>query len=120
MLRCERLARQWHARGQGFKSPQLHQAQRIGRTPAQGRLSADCQQITPCGRNNALSAARFRRLQLQGGGTGNFAGDTVAEVADQARHGVGRVCDSDSLGMGFLAHTVLSLDDEPSPNLKIQ
>jgi hypothetical protein len=24
MLRCERLARQWHARGQGFKSPQLH------------------------------------------------------------------------------------------------
>ena len=36
----------WHARGQGFKSPQLHQAQRIGRVPAQGRLSADCQQIT--------------------------------------------------------------------------
>ena len=24
MWRCERLARQWHARGQGFKSPQLH------------------------------------------------------------------------------------------------
>jgi hypothetical protein len=29
VLRCEQLARQWHARGQGFKSPQLHQAQRI-------------------------------------------------------------------------------------------
>jgi hypothetical protein len=40
----------WHARGQGFKSPQLHQAQRIGRTPAQSRLSADCQQITVRGR----------------------------------------------------------------------
>ena len=53
----------WHARGQGFKSPQLHQAQRIGSTPTQGRLSADCQQITPCGGNNALSVARFRRLQ---------------------------------------------------------
>ena len=26
MLRRERVARQWHARGQGFKSPQLHQA----------------------------------------------------------------------------------------------
>jgi len=63
VMGCERLARQWHARGQGFKSPQLHQAQRIGSTPTQGRLSADCQQITPCGRNNALSAARFRRLQ---------------------------------------------------------
>ena len=59
----EVAARAWHARGQGFKSPQLHQAQRISRTPAQGRLSADCQQITPCGGNNALSAARFRRLQ---------------------------------------------------------
>jgi len=62
-LRREPPAHQWHARGQGFKSPQLHQAQRIGRAPAQGRLSADCQQITPCGGNNALSAARFRRLQ---------------------------------------------------------
>ena len=31
----------WHARGQGFKSPQLHQAQRIGSTPAR----AVCPQI---------------------------------------------------------------------------
>src|SRR5215217_1566627 len=62
---CERPARQWHARGQGFKSPQLHQAQRISSAPAQGRLSADCQQITPCGRNNALRAAGIRRLQAQ-------------------------------------------------------
>jgi hypothetical protein len=38
----------WHARGQAFKSPQLHQAFRIGRSPAQGLLSADCQQITFC------------------------------------------------------------------------
>jgi hypothetical protein len=52
----------WHARGQGFKSPQLHQAQRIGSTPAQGRLSADCQQVTPCDGLNTLSADRFGRL----------------------------------------------------------
>jgi hypothetical protein len=45
----------------------------------------------------------------------NFTGDTVAEVADQARHGIRRVCDSDSLVVGFLAHTGLSLDDDPSP-----
>jgi hypothetical protein len=31
----------WHARGQGVKSPQLHQAQPISRSPAQGRVSAD-------------------------------------------------------------------------------
>jgi hypothetical protein len=45
----------------------------------------------------------------------NFAGDTVAEVADQACHGIQRVCDSDSLVVGFLAHTGLTLDDKPSP-----
>jgi hypothetical protein len=52
---------------------------------------------------------------LKGGALANFAGDTVAEVADQARHGIQRVCDSDSLVMGFLAHTGLSLDNESSP-----
>ena len=45
----------------------------------------------------------------------NFAGDTVAEVADQAHQGIQRICASDSLVVGFLAHTGLSLDDEPSP-----
>jgi hypothetical protein len=38
--------------------------------------------------------------------------DTVAELADQAQHGIQRVCDSDSLVVGFLAHTGLTLDDE--------
>jgi hypothetical protein len=33
----------------------------------------------------------------------NFAGDTVAEVADQAQHGIQRVCASDSLVLGVLA-----------------
>jgi hypothetical protein len=59
MLGRERPARLWHARGQGFKSPQLHQAQHIGSTAAQGRLSADCQQITSSERWNALSADPF-------------------------------------------------------------
>jgi DDE superfamily endonuclease len=45
----------------------------------------------------------------------NFAGDSMAEVADHAQHGIQRVCDSDSLAMGFLAHTGLSLGDQPSP-----
>jgi DDE superfamily endonuclease len=45
----------------------------------------------------------------------NCTGDTIAEVADQAQHGIQRVRDSDSLVVGFLAHTGLSLDTEPSP-----
>jgi hypothetical protein len=45
----------------------------------------------------------------------NFTGDTIAEVADQARHDIQRVCDSDRLVVGFLAHTGLSMDDDPSP-----
>jgi hypothetical protein len=63
VLGRERLARQWHARGQGFKSPQLHQAQHIGRTPAQGRLSADCQQVTGSDWQNTLSSDQFGVLK---------------------------------------------------------
>jgi transposase len=44
----------------------------------------------------------------------NFAGDTVVEVADQAQRGIERVCASDDLVAGFLAHTGLALDDQPS------
>jgi DDE superfamily endonuclease len=50
---------------------------------------------------------------LKGGELANFTGDTVPEVADQARHGIQRVCDSDRLVMGFLAHTGLSLEELP-------
>ncbi len=52
---------------------------------------------------------------LKGAELANFTGETIAEVADQAHHGIQRVCDSDTLVLGFLAHTGLSLDDEPSP-----
>jgi hypothetical protein len=48
----------WHARGQGFKSPQLHQAQRIFSLHSERRLPAICQQMTQCGRTNAVSIAR--------------------------------------------------------------
>jgi hypothetical protein len=44
VMGCERLAHRWHARGQGFKSPQLHQAQRISHSSIQRRLPAICQQ----------------------------------------------------------------------------
>jgi DDE superfamily endonuclease len=62
-----------------------------------------------------LNPVEYLWANLKGVELANFTGDTVAEVADQAQHGIQRVCDSDSLVLGFLAHTGLSLDDEPSP-----
>jgi hypothetical protein len=62
-----------------------------------------------------LNPVEYLWANLKGAELANFTGDTVGEVADQAHDGIRRVCDSDSLVMGFLAHTGLSLDDEPSP-----
>ncbi len=44
----------------------------------------------------------------------NLPTTTLAEVADAAEQGIQRVCNSDDLVGGFLAHTGLALDDEPS------
>jgi DDE superfamily endonuclease len=62
-----------------------------------------------------LNPVEFLWANLKGGELANCTADTVVEVADQAQHGIQRVCDSDSLVVGFLAHTGLSLNDEPSP-----
>jgi hypothetical protein len=62
-----------------------------------------------------LNPVEYLWANLKGTELANFAGDTVAEVADQARHGIQRICDSDSLVVGFLAHTGLSLNNQPSP-----
>ena len=40
----------------------------------------------------------------------NLPTTTLAEVADAATQGIQRVCDSDDLVVGFLAHTGLTLD----------
>ena len=40
----------------------------------------------------------------------NLPTTTLAEVADATEHGIQRACNSDSLVVGFLAHTGLSLD----------
>jgi hypothetical protein len=62
-----------------------------------------------------LNPVEYLWANLKGGELANCTGDTIAQVADQAQHGIQRVCDSDSLVVGFLAHTGLSLDQEPSP-----
>jgi hypothetical protein len=62
-----------------------------------------------------LNPAEYLWANLKGSELANGTGDTIAQVADQAQHGIQRVCDSDSLIIGFLAHTGLSMDDDPSP-----
>jgi transposase len=62
-----------------------------------------------------LNPVEYLWANLKGRELANFGGDTVAEVADHAQHGIQRICDSDSLVVGFLAHTGLSLDHDPSP-----
>ena len=62
-----------------------------------------------------LNPAEYLWANLKGGELANCTGDTIAEVADQAQHGIQRVCDSDRLVVGFLTHTGLSLNHEPSP-----
>jgi hypothetical protein len=62
-----------------------------------------------------LNPVEYLWANLKGGELANGTADTIAEVADHAQHGIQRVCGSDSLVVGFLAHTGLSLDDEPSP-----
>jgi hypothetical protein len=62
-----------------------------------------------------LNPVELLWANLKGAELANFAGDTIPEVADQAQQGIQRICDSDSLVMGFLAHTGLSLHDNPSP-----
>ena len=62
-----------------------------------------------------LNPVEYLWANLKGGELANSGGDTIAEVADQAHCGIHRVCDSDRLVVGFLAHTGLSLNDEPSP-----
>jgi hypothetical protein len=62
-----------------------------------------------------LNPVEYLWANLKGQELANCTADTVAEVADQAQHGIQRVCKSDTLVVGFLAHTSLSLDHEPSP-----
>jgi len=59
-----------------------------------------------------LNPVEYLWANLKGAELANFAGDSLAEVADQAQQGIQRVCDSDSLVLGFLAHTGLALDEE--------
>jgi hypothetical protein len=64
-----------------------------------------------------LNAVEDLWANLTGVELASFAGDTVVEVADAAERGIGRVCDDQQLVWSFLAHTGLTLDHQPPPNL---
>jgi hypothetical protein len=57
-----------------------------------------------------LNAVEYLWANLKDLELANLPTTTLAEVADATEHGIQRVCDSDSLVVGFLAHTGLTLD----------
>ena len=62
-----------------------------------------------------LNAVEYLWANLKDLELANLPTTTLAEVADATEQGIQRVCNSDSLVVGFLAHTGLSLGDQPSP-----
>jgi hypothetical protein len=65
-----------------------------------------------------LNPVEYLWANPKGAELANFTGDTVAEVADQAQHGIQRVCDSDSLVLGFLATPACPSTTSHHPKVK--
>jgi transposase len=57
-----------------------------------------------------LNPVEYLWANLKGLELANLPTTTLAEVADATEQGIQRVCKSDSIVVGFLAHTGLSLD----------
>jgi transposase len=57
-----------------------------------------------------LNPVEYLWANLKGAELANFASDTVTEVADATEQGIQRVCKTEDLVVGFLAHTGLTLD----------
>jgi hypothetical protein len=64
-----------------------------------------------------LNPVEYLWSNLKGVELANYAGDQLAGVADAAEQGIHRVCDDQQLVWSFLAHTGLTLDHQPPPNL---
>jgi DDE superfamily endonuclease len=58
-----------------------------------------------------LNPVEYLWANLKGAELANLPTVTLGEVADAAQHGIERVCASEDLVAGFLAHTGLALDD---------
>ena len=57
-----------------------------------------------------LNAVEYLWANLKGAELANRPTTTLAEVADATEQGIQRICKRDSLVVGFLAHTGLSLN----------
>jgi DDE superfamily endonuclease len=64
-----------------------------------------------------LNPVEYLWSNLKGVELANYAGDQLVQVADAAEQGIHRVCDDQQLVWSFLAHTGLTLDHQPPPNL---
>jgi transposase len=65
-----------------------------------------------------LNAVEYLWANLKDVELANRQTTTLAEVADAATQGIQRVCKSETLAVGFLAHTGLTLDPmnrQPNP-----
>ena len=57
-----------------------------------------------------LNPVEYLWANLKGVELANLPTTTLAEVADATEQGIQRVCKSETLAVGFLAHTGLTLD----------
>jgi transposase len=57
-----------------------------------------------------LNAVEYLWANLEGVELANLPTTTLAEVADATEQGIQRVCKTEDLAVGFLAHTGLTLD----------
>jgi hypothetical protein len=87
----------------------LEDAEHVEHAPVLGNPSAgaaeDVDLLPGDGLAGRLSVGHLKDLELA-----NLPTTTLAEVADATTQGIHRVCASDSLVVGFLAHTGLTLD----------
>jgi hypothetical protein len=82
-------------------------------TPA-GQPTSESDQPPNPGPSSPNEPGGIFTANLKGMELANRPTTTLAEVADATEQGIQRVCNSDSLVIGFLTHTGLNLND-PSP-----
>jgi hypothetical protein len=76
-----------------------------------GSTSSGCRPTPP-----ELNPVEGLWANLKGVELANFAGDTVVQVADQAQHGIKRVCASEELVVGLLATPALRSTSSRHPD----
>jgi hypothetical protein len=116
----EPVARQWHARGQGFKSPQLHPRPEAMFGPSRLQIPRLGQQIgsNPCCLGRSGRPAKRQRRPASPPGNGHIR-PPAATLAPATKHRIGRAGQIDSsrgndLILLRVLHPGLFPQDQPS------